>query len=130
VPDHYDDGGLSGASLDRPALQALLVELRARKIDVVVVYEVDRLTRSLADLTRVLRNPEISGFAIIEVRNKRHDEVLKGLERTVARLVPGDKLLFYIFRRSWSAIGAIRPPLSCGDRHGVGSSARHRHPDR
>jgi site-specific DNA recombinase len=48
LPDHYDDGGLSGASLDRPALQALLAELRARKIDVVVVYKVDRLTRSLA----------------------------------------------------------------------------------
>ena len=48
--DRYDDGGLSGASLDRPALQALLAEVGARKVDVVVVYKVDRLTRSLADL--------------------------------------------------------------------------------
>jgi hypothetical protein len=46
-------------------------------------------------MARVLRNPEISGFEVIEVRNKRHDEVLKGLERTVAKLVAGDKLLFY-----------------------------------
>src|SRR4030088_726140 len=49
VPDHYDDGGLSGASLGRPALQALLADIAAGKIDIVVVYKVDRLTRSLSD---------------------------------------------------------------------------------
>src|SRR5215831_4919977 len=54
VPEHYDDGGLSGASLDRPALQALLAEVRARSIDVVVVYKVDRLTRSLADFAKLI----------------------------------------------------------------------------
>ena len=54
VPEHYDDGGLSGASLDRPALQALLAEVRARRIDVVVVYKVDRLTRSLADFAKLI----------------------------------------------------------------------------
>jgi site-specific DNA recombinase len=46
VGDRYEDGGFSGA---RPALRALLAEVRACKIDVVVVYKVDRLTRSLAD---------------------------------------------------------------------------------
>src|SRR5262249_56729369 len=45
----YDDGGYSGGSTDRPALQQLLADIRARKIDVVVVYKVDRLTRSRAD---------------------------------------------------------------------------------
>jgi len=54
VPDRYDDGGLSGASLDRPALQALLAEVRARRIDAVVVYKVDRLTRSLADFAKLM----------------------------------------------------------------------------
>ena len=54
VPEPYDDGGLSGASLDRPALQALLAEVRARRIDVVVVYKVDRLTRSLADFAKLI----------------------------------------------------------------------------
>jgi Resolvase, N terminal domain len=44
--ERYDDGGLSGASLDRPALQALLAAVRARKVDVLVVYKVDRLTRN------------------------------------------------------------------------------------
>src|SRR5262245_49160232 len=45
----YDDGGFSGGSLDRPALQKLLADIRDGRIDVVVVYKVDRLTRSLAD---------------------------------------------------------------------------------
>ena len=54
VPEPYDDGGLSGASLDRPALQALLAEVRARRIDVVAVYKVDRLTRSLADFAKLI----------------------------------------------------------------------------
>jgi site-specific DNA recombinase len=54
VPEHYDDGGLSGASLQRPALQALLAEVRARHIDMVVVYKVDRLTRSLADFAKLI----------------------------------------------------------------------------
>jgi DNA invertase Pin-like site-specific DNA recombinase len=54
LPERYDDGGLSGASLARPALQALLAQVRERKIDVVVVYKVDRLTRSLADFAKLI----------------------------------------------------------------------------
>jgi site-specific DNA recombinase len=54
VPDRYDDGGLSGASLDRPALQQLLADVRAGKITIVVVYKVDRLTRSLADFAKLV----------------------------------------------------------------------------
>src|SRR5215207_8333881 len=54
IPARYDDGGFSGASLERPALQHLLEEIRARKIDVIVVYKVDRLTRSLADFAKLV----------------------------------------------------------------------------
>src|SRR5215207_9087775 len=54
VPDRYDDGGLSGASLDRPALQTLLNDVQARRIDIIVVYKVDRLTRSLADFAKLV----------------------------------------------------------------------------
>lgn len=54
IPDHYDDGAFSGASLDRPALQQLLAEVRAGKVDVIVVYKVDRLTRSLADFAKLV----------------------------------------------------------------------------
>jgi DNA invertase Pin-like site-specific DNA recombinase len=54
IPEHYDDGAFSGASLDRPALQALLTDVRAGKIDIIVVYKVDRLTRSLADFAKLV----------------------------------------------------------------------------
>ena len=50
----YDDGGYSGGSTDRPDLQKLLDDIRARKIDVIVVYKVDRLTRSLADFAKLV----------------------------------------------------------------------------
>jgi site-specific DNA recombinase len=54
IPSRYDDGAFSGASLDRPALQQLLAEVRSGKIDIIVVYKVDRLTRSLADFAKLV----------------------------------------------------------------------------
>src|SRR4051794_4960895 len=54
VPTIYNDGGFSGASLERPALQQLLTDIEARRMDCVVVYKVDRLSRSLLDFTRLL----------------------------------------------------------------------------
>jgi DNA invertase Pin-like site-specific DNA recombinase len=54
IPGNYDDGAFSGASLDRPALQLLLSEVRAGKVDAIVVYKVDRLTRSLADFAKLV----------------------------------------------------------------------------
>src|SRR5208337_4234085 len=54
LKQHYDDGGLSGATMERPALQRLLADIRAHQVDVVVVYKVDRLTRSLADFARMV----------------------------------------------------------------------------
>ncbi|HEX3992923.1 MAG TPA: recombinase family protein, partial [Acetobacteraceae bacterium] len=53
-PEEYDDGGISGATMERPALQRLLADIRARKIDTIVVYKVDRLTRSLADFAKLV----------------------------------------------------------------------------
>src|ERR1044072_6729193 len=50
----YDDGGFSGGSTDRPALQRLLADVKARKVQVVIVYKVDRLTRSLADFAKLV----------------------------------------------------------------------------
>ena len=54
VRGQYDDGGLSGGTMDRPALQSLLQDIRDRKVDIVVVYKVDRLTRSLSDFARIV----------------------------------------------------------------------------
>lgn len=54
VPGRYDDGGFSGGNMSRPGLQHLLAEIAAGKVDVVVVYKIDRLTRSLADFARMV----------------------------------------------------------------------------
>src|ERR1700691_2392621 len=54
IRDQYNDGGYSGGSMERPALQKLLADVQARRIDVIVVYKVDRLTRSLADFAKLV----------------------------------------------------------------------------
>jgi site-specific DNA recombinase len=54
VPDRYDDGGFSGGTLERPALQRLIADIEARRIDVVVVYKIDRLSRSLMDFAKLV----------------------------------------------------------------------------
>src|SRR5215207_8267703 len=54
VPDRYDDGGVSGATLERPALKRLLADIEARRIDMVVVYKIDRLSRSLMDFAKLV----------------------------------------------------------------------------
>ena len=54
LPDHYDDGGISGGTLERPALQRLLRDIEAGMVDVVVVYKIDRLSRSLTDFARLV----------------------------------------------------------------------------
>ena len=67
VKARYDDGGLSGGTLERPALRSLLDDIRARKIDVVVVYKVDRLTRSLADFAKLVELFEANGVSFVAV---------------------------------------------------------------
>jgi len=54
VPERYDDGGFSGGNLDRPALRRLLDDVEAGRVDCVLVYKVDRLSRSLLDFARLM----------------------------------------------------------------------------
>jgi len=63
----YDDGGISGGTLDRPALQQLLTDIKARKVDTVVVYKVDRLTRSLADFAKIVDIFDARGVSFVSV---------------------------------------------------------------
>ena len=67
VRDRYDDGGFSGGSMDRPALQKLLIDVQARRIDVIVVYKVDRLTRSLADFAKLVEMFDAHGVSFVSV---------------------------------------------------------------
>src|SRR6201998_2653631 len=63
----YDDGGYSGGSTDRPDLQRLLDDIRSRKLDVIVVYKVDRLTRSLADFAKLVELFDAHGVSFVSV---------------------------------------------------------------
>lgn len=67
IKGHFDDGGFSGGSLDRPALQALLAEIRERRLDVIVVYKVDRLTRSLGDFAKLVELFDAHSVSFVSV---------------------------------------------------------------
>ena len=67
LADRYDDGGLSGASLQRPALQQLLSDIRAGLVDIIVVYKVDRLTRALADFAKLVEEFDANNVAFVSV---------------------------------------------------------------
>src|SRR5205807_1234219 len=67
VRTHYDDGGLSGATMERPALQRLMADIAKGLIDAVVVYKVDRLTRSLADFAKMVEVFDARGVSFVAV---------------------------------------------------------------
>ncbi len=65
--ERYDDGGYSGGSMERPALQQLLADVAERRLDVIVVYKVDRLTRSLADFAKLVELFDSKGVSFVSV---------------------------------------------------------------
>jgi site-specific DNA recombinase len=67
LPARYDDGGFSGGSMERPALQRLLVDIGRGLVDVVVVYKIDRLTRSLADFARIVERFDAKEVSFVSV---------------------------------------------------------------
>ena len=67
VPDRYDDGGFSGGNIERPALKRMMEDIQAGKIDCVVVYKVDRLSRSLLDFARVMETFDKFSVSFVSV---------------------------------------------------------------
>src|SRR5215469_16298478 len=67
VSTRYDDGGFSGGNMERPGLKKLLEDITAKKIDTVVVYKVDRLTRSLADFAKIVEQFDKQGVSFVSV---------------------------------------------------------------
>jgi site-specific DNA recombinase len=67
VPDRFDDGGFSGGTLDRPALQRLIADIEARRVDVVVVYKIDRLSRSLMDFAKLVEVFDRTGVTFVSI---------------------------------------------------------------
>lgn len=67
VPDRYDDGGFSGGTLERPALRRLMADIEAGRVDVVVVYKIDRLSRALMDFAKLVDVFERHGVTFVSV---------------------------------------------------------------
>ena len=67
LPDCYDDGGYSGGSMDRPGLRQLLAEVEAGRVDVIVVYKVDRLTRALSDFAKIVEVLDAAGASFVSI---------------------------------------------------------------
>lgn len=71
LPQRYDDGGFTGANMERPALKQLLADVEAGLVNCIVVYKVDRLTRSLLDFARIMETLEKHGCSFVSVLNAR-----------------------------------------------------------
>src|SRR5205814_7556657 len=67
LPDQYDDGGYTGGNMDRPALKRLMADIDAGRVDCVVVYKVDRLSRSLMDFSRLVELFDKHGVSFVSV---------------------------------------------------------------
>ena len=67
MPDRYDDGGFSGGNMERPGLKRLLADVESGRVDVIVVYKVDRLTRSLADFAKIVEVLDARGASFVSV---------------------------------------------------------------
>ena len=67
LPDRYDDGGFSGGSMDRPGLKRLLADIGAGRVDTIIVYKVDRLTRSLADFAKIVDVLDAAGASFVSI---------------------------------------------------------------
>jgi len=118
LPNHYDDGGISGGTMERPGLQQLLADVQANKVDVVVVYKVDRLSRSLGDFAQIIDLFDKHGVSFVSVTQQFNTTSSMGrltlnillsfaqFEREVTRVVPFDNLL--IFRIFLSSICQLR----------------------
>jgi site-specific DNA recombinase len=108
----YDDGGFSGGDTDRPALQRLLADVRAGKIDVIVVYKVDRLTRSLADFAKLVELFDQHNVSFVSVTQQFNTTTSMG------RLTLNVLLSFAQFEREVTS-ERIRDKISASKRKGL-----------
>ncbi len=108
----YDDGGYSGGSTDRPALQRLLEDIRAGKIDVIVVYKVDRLTRSLADFAKLVELFDAHAVSFVSVTQQFNTTSSMG------RLTLNVLLSFAQFEREVTG-ERIRDKIAASKRKGI-----------
>jgi site-specific DNA recombinase len=112
IKSRYDDGGYSGGSIDRPDLQKLLDDIRARKLEVIVVYKVDRLTRSLADFAKLVELFDSHGVSFVSVTQQFNTTTSMG------RLTLNVLLSFAQFEREVTS-ERIRDKIAASKRKGL-----------
>ena len=111
-PNAYDDGGLSGGTLDRPALQVLLAAIDEGRVDRIVVYKIDRLTRSLADFAKIVDRLDAAGASFVSVTQSFNTATSMG------RLTLNMLLSFAQFEREVTA-ERIRDKIAASKRKGL-----------
>jgi len=112
LPKHYDDGGISGGTMDRPALQDLLADINAGKVDLVVVYKVDRLTRSLMDFARIIETFDAKAVSFVSVTQQFNTA------NSMGRLTLNVLLSFAQFEREVTA-ERIRDKIAASKKKGM-----------
>jgi DNA invertase Pin-like site-specific DNA recombinase len=112
VRTRYDDGGYSGGSTDRPALQRLLTDVKAGKVDIIVVYKVDRLTHSLADFAKLVELFDAHGVSFVSVTQQFNTTTSMG------RLTLNVLLSFAQFEREVTS-ERIRDKIAASKRKGL-----------
>jgi DNA invertase Pin-like site-specific DNA recombinase len=112
IGSRYDDGGYSGGTIDRPDLQRLLEDIRAHKIDVIVVYKVDRLTRSLADFAKLVELFDTNDVSFVSVTQQFNTTTSMG------RLTLNVLLSFAQFEREVTS-ERIRDKIAASKRKGI-----------
>jgi len=114
---HYDDGGYSGATLERPALKGLLADIAAGKLDCVVIYKLDRLTRALTDFAKIVEAFDARGIALVSVTQQFNTTSSMG------RLTLNVLLSFAQFERELTA-ERIRDKFAASKRKGMWMGGR------
>ena len=112
LPARYDDGGYSGGTMERPALQRLLQDVEASKVNVIVVYKVDRLTRSLADFAKIVETLDARGVSFVSVTQQFNTTSSMG------RLTLNVLLSFAQFEREVTG-ERIRDKIAASKRRGI-----------
>jgi site-specific DNA recombinase len=112
VKKHYDDGGFSGGTMDRPALTELIEDIKARKVNIVVVYKIDRLTRSLMDFSKLVEVFDAHGVTFVSVTQSFNTTTSMG------RLTLNVLLSFAQFEREVAG-ERIRDKISASKRRGM-----------
>src|SRR3977135_52102 len=112
IRTHYDDGGLSGATMERPALQRLMTDIDKGLVDAVVVYKVDRLTRSLADFAKMVEVFDARGVSFVAVTQQFNTTTSMG------RLTLNVLLSFAQFEREVTG-ERIRDKIAASKRKGM-----------